>query len=53
MDKRSFLKTAGFVGLAAPLAFSHLKSAVAAVDGLGAQEVARDEDFWRAIRGDY
>ena len=53
MDKRSFLKSAGFVGLAAPLAFSHLKSAVAAVDGMAASEVARDEGFWRAIRGDY
>ena len=53
MDKRSFLKSAGFVGLAAPLVFSHLKSAVAAVDGMAASEVARDEGFWRAIRGDY
>ena len=33
MDKRSFLKSAGLVGLAAPLAFTHLRSAVAAVEG--------------------
>ena len=53
MDKRTFLKNAGLVGLAAPLAFTHLRSAVAAVDGKSPMEVAADEDFWRSVRGDY
>lgn len=53
MDKRTFLKNAGLVGLAAPLAFTHLRSAVAAVEGKDPLQVASDEDFWRAVRGDY
>lgn len=53
MDKRTFLKNAGLAGLAAPLAFSHLRSAVAAIDGKDPRQVASDEDFWRAVRGDY
>ncbi len=53
MDKRTFLKNAGLVGLAAPLSFTHLQSAVAAVDGIDPRRVASDEDFWRAVRGDY
>jgi selenocysteine lyase/cysteine desulfurase len=53
MDKRTFLKNAGLMGLAAPLGFAHLQSAVAAVDGIDPRSVAADEEFWRAIRGDY
>jgi selenocysteine lyase/cysteine desulfurase len=53
MDKRTFLKSAGLVGLAAPLSFAQLQSAVAAVEGVDSRQVASDEDFWRAIRGDY
>lgn len=51
MDKRTFLKGAGLIGLAAPL--GHLHSAVAAVAGSDVHKVARDEDFWAAVRGDY
>lgn len=53
MDKRAFLKNAGLVGLAAPLSLAYLQSAVAAVDGVDSRRVASDEDFWRAVRGDY
>ena len=53
MDKRTFLKNAGLMGLVAPLGFAHLQSAVAAVGGADPRRVASDEDFWRAIRGDY
>jgi len=53
MDKRTFLKNAGLVGLAAPLSFAHLQSAVAAVEGVDPRQTASDEDFWRAIRGDF
>jgi len=51
MDKRTFLKSAGLMGLAAPLGY--LESAVASVEGIDARHVASDEDFWRAVRGDY
>lgn len=51
MDKRTFLKSAGLVGLAAPL--GHLRPVVAAVQDRDVREVARDEDFWAAVRGDY
>ena len=47
MDKRTFLKNAGLMGLAAPLGFAHLQSAVAAVDGIDPRSVAADEEFWR------
>ena len=53
MDKRTFLKNASLVGFAAPLAFTHLRSAVAAIEGKSPMEVAADEDFWRSIRRDY
>lgn len=51
MDKRTFLKGAGLMGLAAPLNVIH--AAVASVEGVAPREVARDEDFWAAVRGDY
>jgi len=53
MDKRTFLKNAGLVGLAVPLSLAHLRSAVAAVEGVDSRRVASDEEFWRAVRGDY
>ena len=53
MDKRTFLKTAGLAGLGAVLDFAHIRSAVAAVEGMDLEVVARDEAFWRTIRGDY
>ncbi len=53
MDKRSFLKKAGLMGLAAPLSFAHLRRAVAAVEHLAPADLALDEDFWLKVRGDY
>jgi selenocysteine lyase/cysteine desulfurase len=53
MDKRSFLKNAGLMGLAAPLSFAHLKRAVAAAEHLAPADLAGDEDFWLKVRGDY
>ena len=41
------------MGFGATLNLSSLKSAVAAVDGRDPAEVARDENFWLAVRGDY
>jgi len=53
MDKRSFLRNLGLVGLAAPLNLMQLESAVASVKHLGLAEVAKDDDFWVKVRGDY
>lgn len=53
MDKRTFLKNAGLLSLVAPLGLASLRSAVAAVDGNDPRRTASDEDFWRAVRGDY
>jgi selenocysteine lyase/cysteine desulfurase len=53
MDKRSFLKNVGLMGLAAPLSFAHLEQVIAAVQHLDPADVASDEDFWLRIRGDY
>jgi selenocysteine lyase/cysteine desulfurase len=53
MDKRTFLKTAGLAGLGATLNLSSLKSAVAAIEDRDPSEVARDENFWLRVRGDY
>ncbi len=53
MDKRSFLKNVGLMGLAAPLSFAHLEQVVAAVQHLDPADLAGDEAFWRKIRGDY
>jgi len=53
MDKRTFLKNAGMMSLAAPLTFVHLEEVVAAVEHLDLTEVANDEDFWLKVRGDY
>lgn len=51
MDKRTFLKHASLISLAAPV--GQLHSAVASVEGVGPHKVARDEDFWASVRGDY
>lgn len=53
MDKRSFLKNVGLMGLAAPLSFAHLEQVVAAVKHLDPDDLASDEDFWLKVRGDY
>lgn len=53
MDKRSFLKHVGMMSLAAPLTFVQLEQAVAGVKGRDLADVAKDEDFWLQVRGDY
>lgn len=53
MNKRSFLKNVGMMGLAAPLSFAHLEQVVAAVQHLDPADLASDEDFWLKVRGDY
>ncbi|MGI9262901.1 MAG: aminotransferase class V-fold PLP-dependent enzyme [Woeseiaceae bacterium] len=53
MDKREFLKGVGMMSLAAPLSFTQLQTAVAAVANVSPSELAGDEDFWMKIRSDY
>lgn len=53
MDKRSFLKNVGLMGLAAPLSFAHLERAVADVKHIAPSDLAGNEDFWLKIRDDY
>jgi len=53
MDKRSFLKNVGLMGLAAPLSFAHLERAVADVKHLAPADLAAEEDFWLKVRSDY
>ena len=53
MDKRSFLKNVGLMSMTAPLAFAHVRAAVAGVAHLGLEDVASDEDFWMKVRGEY
>lgn len=53
MDKREFLKGVGMMSLAAPLSFTQLQSAVAAVANVSPSDLAGDEDFWMKVRSDY
>lgn len=53
MDKRTFLKSVGMLGVAAPLTFSQIRAAVADVEHLSMTKAASDEDFWARVRGDY
>ena len=41
------------MSLAAPLSFTQLQTAVAAVANVSPSELAGDEDFWMKIRSDY
>lgn len=53
MDKRSFLKNVGMMSLAAPLSFVQLEAVVASVKNTDLATVAKDENFWLKVRGDY
>ena len=53
MNKRSFLKNAGLLGIALPLNLLDLEIAVAEVSHMGNMDVAENEDFWMKVRADY
>lgn len=53
MDKRTFLKNMGLMGLAAPLSFTHLAEVVAAVNEVNPNDLATDEAFWLKVRADF
>jgi selenocysteine lyase/cysteine desulfurase len=53
MDKRTFLKNAGLLGLGSMLSLENLSALVAGVAHRSTTELAQDEDFWAAIRKGY
>ena len=53
MDKRTFLRNAGLIGLGGMLNFDSLAELVRSVSGVHSTELARDEDFWDTIRKGY
>ena len=53
MNKRTFLKNTTLLGLGSLASFSAIGRLVDAVSHLPAAEVAENDDFWTAIRGDY
>lgn len=53
MNKRDFLKTSSLIGINSLLSFSALGKMLQQVAHLPASDVAKDEDFWAMIRGEY
>jgi selenocysteine lyase/cysteine desulfurase len=53
MDKRTFLKNAGLIGLGSILSFDSIAELVRNVSSVPVYELAGDEAFWAAIRQGY
>jgi selenocysteine lyase/cysteine desulfurase len=53
MDKRTFLKTAGLIGLGGMLSIENLSELVKNVSAVSPAKLAGDEDFWATIRQGY
>jgi len=53
MDKRTFLKNAGLAGLGGMLSLESLARMFESVSAVPSAELAKDEDFWAAIRKGY
>ena len=53
MDKRSFLKNLTFLGLGISPSVNAMEKLLQSVAHLPSTEVAKDEDFWVRIRGNY
>ncbi len=53
MDKRTFLKNAGLVGLGSMLSMESIAKMFEGVSAVPAAVLAGDEDFWATIRGGY
>ena len=53
MDKRTFLKTAGLIGMGGMLSLESLAQMVNRVSSVPSTELAGDEDFWASIRKGY
>ncbi len=53
MDKRSFIKSAGIIGLGGFFNLENIRKMVENVSGVTASELAADEKFWNEIRAGY
>ncbi|MEQ1586479.1 MAG: aminotransferase, partial [Cyclobacteriaceae bacterium] len=53
MDKRSFLKNLGMLPIAGVPLWQSLDSLIKQTSNVPAEVLAKDEDFWEAIRGGY
>ena len=53
MDKRSFLRNAGLLGLGTIAGPSGLAMLIESVAEIPSRELAKNEDFWKQIRADY
>jgi selenocysteine lyase/cysteine desulfurase len=53
MDKRTFLKSAGLIGLGGMLSLDGLAQMVNSVSSVPSTKLAGDEDFWASIRKGY
>src|SRR4030042_926717 len=53
MDKRSFLKNAGLLGLGSMIEPGSLAKLIASVAEVPSAELAENEDFWRQVRAGY
>ena len=53
MDKRSFIKNAGLIGMGSIASLDGLKQLIESVLATPSSVVAKDEDFWSKIRGEY
>ncbi len=53
MDKRTFLRSAGLIGLGTMMGPSGLAKLIKSVADIPSAELAKDEDFWKQIRADY
>jgi selenocysteine lyase/cysteine desulfurase len=53
MDKRTFLKNAGMLGLSGMLSFDSLDELVKSVSVITPEDLSADEDFWKTIRRGY
>jgi selenocysteine lyase/cysteine desulfurase len=53
MDKRTFLKKSGFVGLGSMLSLDGLAEMFKSVSTLSSTDLAENEDFWATIRKGY
>jgi selenocysteine lyase/cysteine desulfurase len=53
MDKRTFLKNAGLIGLGGMLSIDNIAELVRSVSAVSPAKLAGDEDFWATIRQGY
>lgn len=53
MDKRKFLQTALLGTFTAPALFARLDELISETDGIQADELAKNDDFWADVRAEY